>query len=125
MTPKSSFFRDLLLVAAPLSLLACQSLPPDPAISFSLVPVADPGGPESLELIRGSVQNGKSRDRVILYAYSGGFWWVQPFASRPFTELSGDMSWKNTIHLGEQYTALLVDAAYKPSPSSPWLKSAE
>ncbi len=116
MRTKRSPCRHLILVAVPLLLLGCRSLPLDPAISFSLVPVADPGGPESLELICGSVRNGKSQDRVILYAFSGGFWWVQPFTSRPFTELSGDMSWKNRIHLGQQYTALLVHADYKPSP---------
>src|SRR5262249_13682194 len=35
---------------------ACRSS--EPSIAFSLVPVADPGGPESLEAIRGSARKG-------------------------------------------------------------------
>jgi len=41
-------------------------------------------------------------------------WWVQPFRSRPFTEIERDASWKNSIHLGTEYAALLVDADYHP-----------
>jgi hypothetical protein len=102
-------------VAAAIALLsACQSS--EPSIAFSLVPFADAGGPESLEAIRGSVRNRNARDRVVLYSFSGGSWWVQPFKSHPFTEIAGDLSWQTSIHLGERYAALLVDAAYKPSP---------
>jgi hypothetical protein len=93
-------------------LSACRSS--EPSIAFSLVPVADPGGPESLEAIRGSVSNRTAGDRLVLYSFSGGAWWVQPFTSHQFTDISGDLTWQNSIHLGERYAALLVDAAYKP-----------
>jgi hypothetical protein len=111
-------FERLLLVAltsVAVLTTACHSLPKAPTISFTLVPVADPGGPESLENIRGAVRNGRSQDHVLLYSYSAGSWWVQPFASRPYTNLTADLRWQNSIHLGQQYAALLVDTAYKPS----------
>jgi hypothetical protein len=101
-----------LLAAAIVLASACRSS--EPSIAFSLVPVADPGGPESLEAIRGSVHNGTAGDRVVLYAFSAGSWWVQPFVSHPFTNVAADLSWQSTIHLGQQYAALLVDPAYKP-----------
>lgn len=100
-------------LAAVMALLsACRSA--EPSIAFSLVPVADPGGPESLEAIRGSVRNRTPGDRVVLYSLSAGYWWVQPFFSHPFTGIGGDLTWQSSIHLGERYAALLVTAAYKP-----------
>src|SRR6185369_11145287 len=103
-------------VSAALALAAltsgCRSLSHEPTISFSLVPVADPGGPESLEAIRGVVQHGRPEDQVVLYSYSAGSWWVQPFASRPFTSFAEDLSFQNSIHLGEQYATLLMDSSY-------------
>ena len=41
-------FVALTLVALPLLTTACRPVPKAPVISFTLVPVADPGGPESL-----------------------------------------------------------------------------
>jgi hypothetical protein len=108
-------FVALTLVALPLLTTACRPVPKAPVISFTLVPVADPGGPESLEPIRGAVQNGRSQDHVLLYSYSADSWWVQPFAAHPYTDLRGDLSWQNSIHLGRQYAALLVDRSYKPA----------
>jgi hypothetical protein len=105
----------LALAAVLIVTAGCRLRSDEPTISFSLVPVADPGGPESLEAIRGVVQHARPDDHVILYSYSAGAWWVQPFASRPFTTLAGDLSWQSTIHLGERYAALLVDASYKPA----------
>jgi hypothetical protein len=39
---------------------------------------------------------------------------VQPFRSRPFTDIERDSTWKSAIHLGQEYAALLVDADYRP-----------
>ena len=41
-------------------------------------------------------------------------WWVQPFRSRPFTDIARGSTWQNSIHLGTEYAALLVDAEYRP-----------
>ena len=87
-------FEQLLLVALTsvavlLQTTGCHSRPEAPTISFTLVPVADPGGPESMENIQGTGRNGRSQDRVLLYSYSAGSWWVQPFATRqPYTQLT-------------------------------------
>src|SRR5262249_11105358 len=52
--------------------------------------------------------------RVVVFAKSGGVWWVQPFRSRPFTDIANDSTWTSSIHLGTEYAALLVDAEYRP-----------
>jgi hypothetical protein len=85
------------------------------AIEFLTVPVADAGGPETLETVRGLARNAKGADRVILYSYSFGEWWLQPFLSHPYTSLSTDHTWQTSIHLGYKYAALLVDGSYKPA----------
>jgi hypothetical protein len=41
-------------------------------------------------------------------------WWVQPLTAEPFTEIGPGATWRNTIHLGTEYAALLVDAGYRP-----------
>jgi len=41
-------------------------------------------------------------------------WWVQPLADKPFTRVLPDSSWKNSIHPGSAYAALLVDLGYSP-----------
>jgi hypothetical protein len=41
-------------------------------------------------------------------------WWVQPVAAKPFTAIQPDSSWKNSIHPGSAYAALLVDSNYRP-----------
>lgn len=84
------------------------------AIEFVTVPVANAGGPDTLEMVRGIARNAKQEDRVILYSYSFGEWWLQPFLSHPFTSLSADHTWQTSIHLGYKYAALLVDGSYKP-----------
>ena len=52
---------------------------------------------------------------IVLYAKSGGQWWVQPLANEPFTKIEPDASWTATIHLGTEYAALLVGPGYHPA----------
>ena len=100
-----------------LSFIGCRSSHTGsiPAISFSLVPVAYPGTPDSLEPVQGVVLRAKPGQRVVLYSMAGGAWWVQPFSSRPFTEIKADSKWQTNIHLGEQYAAILADNSYVPA----------
>jgi hypothetical protein len=51
--------------------------------------------------------------QIVLYAHSGA-WWIQPFVDQPFTKINSDSSWRNSIHLGTEYAALLVGPGYKP-----------
>lgn len=84
------------------------------AVIVSKVPVADPGGPESLDLIQGRVVRVATGQRIVLYANSFGIWYLQPASSRPFTEIKPDLTWESMIHLGDRYAALLVAGNFTP-----------
>jgi hypothetical protein len=95
---------------------ACGSPPStvDPSIEFTTIPPADAGGPAKLAPVGGRVTGARQGQRVVVFARSGGIWWVQPFRSRPFTAIEDGATWKNSIHVGTEYAALLVDADYRP-----------
>jgi len=79
------------------------------------VPVAAEGGSERLEMIAGRVVGAQPDQRIVVYARSSvGVWWVQPLTTQPFTAIGADATWSNTIHLGIQYAALLVQPGYRP-----------
>jgi hypothetical protein len=84
-----------------------------PSIQFTTVPEAREGGPNRLATIEGRVVGARPGQRIVLYARSGG-WWVQPLANEPFTTIESDATWRNSIHLGTEYAALLVEADYAP-----------
>jgi hypothetical protein len=85
-----------------------------PSIEVTRVPIADPGGPEKLDYIEGRVSDAGPDQQIVLYARSGGVWWIQPFANRQFTKIQADSTWKNSTHLGTEYAALLVGPGYHP-----------
>ena len=85
----------------------------DPVIEFTVVPPADNGGPEKVAPVAGRVRGASANQRIVLFARSSG-WWVQPYRSQPFTAIQSDSTWKNTIHLGTEYAALLVAPDYRP-----------
>ena len=84
-----------------------------PAIAFTVVPLAAAGGTDDLAVIAGRVSGARPGNRVVLFARSG-VWWVQPFTVRPFTDIAGDASWTNSIHMGTEYAALLVESGFSP-----------
>jgi hypothetical protein len=84
-----------------------------PSLMFLQVPSAAPGGFEPLERITGKVVEAPSGARVVAYAHNGD-WYVQPFRSRPFTDVGTNGSWSAVTHLGAEYAALLVSAGYEP-----------
>jgi hypothetical protein len=94
--------------------ISCRSPEVAPSIEFTTIPRADAGGPGVLAPVAGRVKGARPNQRVVLFAKSDEGWWVQPFRSRPFTDIGGDSTWKNAIHLGQEYAALLVDADYRP-----------
>ena len=94
--------------------IGCSAPPVTPAIEFTTVPRADAGGPSDLEPVAGRVTGARPNQRIVLFARSDSGWWVQPFRSRPFTDIAPDTTWKNDIHLGQEYAALLVEADYRP-----------
>src|SRR6266853_5729 len=94
---------------------ACQHGLSKPSIEFTKIPVAAVGGLDNMDTIEGRVIGVRPEQRIVLYAKSGGRWWIQPFARDPlFTKIQGDSKWKNVTHLGEEYAALLVDPRYSP-----------
>jgi hypothetical protein len=105
------------IVAACFLVGSCGSKPPaEPSIQFTKVPPADPGGPQKLDFIEGTVQPAGAGQQIVLYAHGGGVWWVQPHAAEPTTKVMPDGTWKNSTHLGYEYAALLVDANYHAAP---------
>jgi hypothetical protein len=98
--------------------ISCGSPNLDPSIEFTIVPKADAGGPSELAPVAGRVKGARPNQRIVLFARSDAGWWVQPFRSRPFTEIDRDSTWKSSIHLGQEYAALLVDADYRPPATS-------
>lgn len=65
--------------------------------------------------VEGRVNGARPGQRIVLYAKAGA-WYVQPLYEEPFTEVQPDSTWRNTIHLGTEYAALLVEPDYVPPP---------
>ena len=85
----------------------------EPFIEFTHLPPAGEGSPSKTDAIEGRVKGAQPRQRIVLFARSG-VWWVQPFETRPFTEIRADSTWRNSTHPGSAYAALLVDEQYRP-----------
>jgi hypothetical protein len=104
-----------LIVGLVVSVSACrQSDAGDPpTIVFDRVPPATTGGPERLTTISGRVTGARPGQQIVLFAKSG-IWWVQPFTAQPFTKIEADRTWKNRVHFGTEYGALLVERGYQP-----------
>ena len=83
------------------------------SIEFTDIPEGAPGGAARTEKIAGRVTGAKAGQQVVLFARSGT-WWVQPFASKPFTAIQPDSTWKTVSHMGTEYAALLVEPGYSP-----------
>jgi len=87
-----------------------------PSIEFSVIPPATEGGPDRREPIAGRVTGARAGQRIVLFA-KAGIWWVQPTKVEPFTTIQPDSTWTNSIHLGTEYAALLVEPGYSPPPT--------
>jgi hypothetical protein len=97
------------------ALTGCNRSSPaaEPVIVFTTVPPAAESGGERVAPVAGRVTGARQGQKIVLFAKSA-VWWVQPFVAEPFTEIKPDSTWSSTIHLGTDYAALLVDAAYQP-----------
>jgi hypothetical protein len=93
----------------------CHRGTSEPSVEVTKIPVSAVGGLDNMDAIEGRAIGARPEQRIVLYAKSGGRWWIQPFARDPlFTKIQGDSKWKNVTHLGEEYAALLVDPGYSP-----------
>jgi hypothetical protein len=68
-----------------------------------------------MDVIEGRVSGNRAGQQLVLYARSGGAWWIQPVIEHPFTEIQNDSTWKSSTHLGTEYAALLVESGYHPA----------
>src|SRR5258705_1701841 len=108
----------VLLASVPILLGGCAQRQPivKPSIEFSIIPPAEEGGPEKTAPIAGRVIGARTGQRIVLFAKSG-LWWVQPTIDESFTAIQPDATWTNSIHLGTEYAALLVEPGYRPPPT--------
>lgn len=119
-TFRASLLLLLLLSAIP---LACRHSTPVSTITFTQVPFSNDGGPSTTGVFAGTITNSLPGDHVVIYAFSGQQWWVQPTALEPFTAVQADGSWSAQIHLGHKYAALLVRGGYDAAAKRPSLPS--
>jgi hypothetical protein len=115
--PTRSRWRHGLSIATCVLVASCRPAPPapPPSIVFSNVPDAAHGGSDKRALMAGRVVGARRDEQIVLFAKSSvGIWWVQPLTVEPFTRIESDTTWKNTIHLGMEYAALLVRPGYRP-----------
>src|SRR5262245_16121856 len=78
-----------LIVCLAVAGCACRPADATPAIEFTVVPEAAPGGPDRMAPVAGRIRGARPEHRVVLFAKSGA-WWVQPFRFRPFTTVEPD-----------------------------------
>ena len=84
-----------------------------PSIEFTVIPPAAEGGPDKRAPIAGRVHGARPGQQIVLFA-KAGIWWVQPTRDESFTSIQPDSTWTNSIHLGTEYAALLVESGYRP-----------
>jgi hypothetical protein len=87
----------------------------DPKISFTQVPQWNAGDRDEEDVIEGTVHGARQGQQMVLYSKCGGLWWLQPTLASPFTAILPDKAWRNEVHLGTDYAALLVDPSYHPA----------
>ena len=106
-----------MLVCTNLLLTACQnaihtSVQAD--IAFMQVPLRDSGDQNQADVIEGTVTGAHTGQQMVLYSKTGGLWWLQPRLDSPLTAILPDGVWRNEVHLGTDYAALLVESTYHP-----------
>jgi hypothetical protein len=104
-----------LLLSTAAAVVACG--PPPPRITFTEIPPSAIGGPVRTAEIAGRVDGARPGDRIVLFAKSG-VWYVQPLRYNPYTAIDGQGRWRSTIHLGNEYAAMLVRGDYRPADST-------
>jgi hypothetical protein len=97
-----------------------RDLPPNsvaagfPQVNFTEIPPAEQGGDKTHAYIRGTVQGkGSSNCFVVVYARSGGSWYIQPMAGS-LHELHAGSEWDTWTHTGQKYAVLLVRRDFEP-----------
>ena len=119
---RTAIFSVLLAYCA---LAGCHSSSDDsaPTIVFSKIPAAQEShykidiiedGDYTKDTIEGRATGARPGQRIVLYAKTDGRWGVCRQSGQRFTNIDADGRWKASVHLGTQYSALLVDPTYSP-----------
>src|SRR5438045_1197388 len=116
MSVRKLLFLSVLTALVTVALLSAQNTGAPPKVAITGIPPAGQGGPGPTAEISGTASGPDLRDlRIVIYAYAGGQWWVQPTAANPMTSIDPSSGkWENDTHLGRNYAALLVRRGYKP-----------
>src|ERR1700761_7109957 len=94
----AAFRASLLFLLLSALLLGCRHGDPPSTITFTQVPFSNDGGPSTIGVFAGTVTNSLPGDHILIYAFSGEQWWVQPTALEPFTAVQADGSWSTQVH---------------------------
>ncbi|HKE08558.1 MAG TPA: hypothetical protein VKB48_12065 [Candidatus Acidoferrum sp.] len=110
--------KALVFVSLCVAMSGCHSLPANtaPSIEFTKIPPAAQGGRERVDTIAGRVRGARPGQSIVVYAHSGP-WWVQPWPDQALIPIRSDSTWSTQTHLGFEYSAMLVDAGYRPPPT--------
>lgn len=93
-----------------------------PEIAITTIPPSGEGGPDKTVPIGGTVRGADFRaHRVVVYAFAGNVWYVQPTTASPRTPIDKDGNWETDTHLGRRYAAALVTPSFKPKDVAPAL----
>jgi hypothetical protein len=94
-----------------------------PDIEITQTPIARDGDPVITFPIAGTVTGVDYRQhRVVVYAFAGEQWWVQPTAAAPKTPIDRSSGkWATDTHPGFRYAAALVTTDFTPENVSPRL----
>jgi hypothetical protein len=83
-------------------------------ITITEIPPAG-AGPDSQGNISGTIKGVEKPEtfKIVLYAHTD-WWYVQPLADSPYTDIGTDGHWSSWTHLGQRYAVLLVTSSYRP-----------
>jgi hypothetical protein len=120
MAYRQALFVVLALAFAAVTSIAAQKAEEPTTIEIVGIPPAGQGGPGPTAEISGKASGPDLRNlRVVVYAYAGDQWWVQPTAANPLTPIDvSSGKWETDTHLGRTYAALLVRRTYKPAATT-------
>jgi hypothetical protein len=96
---------------------------PRATVEITGVPPAGQGGPGPTAEISGKAAGPDLRNlRIVVYAFAGDQWWVQPTVANAQTLIDAENGkWETDTHLGRSYAALLVRRTYKAPATAPTL----
>jgi hypothetical protein len=94
-----------------------------PEITITSIPPSGEGGPDRIEAIAGTVKGVDNfrNYRVVVYAFAGNLWWVQPTTASSRRPIGQNGNWETDTHLGRRYAAALVTQSFKPKDVAPAL----